>query len=93
MIPTSRERCIYCHELTWLVSRDGTALCSACRDRIARPEWEAQMEHDRQERNAATVNRMREGANERICPTCDAGDPTSVIAYADCECNEEGGQE
>lgn len=29
---------------------------------------------------------------ERICPTCDAGDPTSVIAYADCECNE-GGQE
>ncbi len=28
---------------------------------------------------------------ERICPTCDAGDPTSVIAYGACECSE-GGQ-
>lgn len=32
-----------------------------------------------------------EEASKRICPTCDAGDPTSIIPYADCECNE-GGQ-
>lgn len=25
----------------------------------------------------------------RICPTCDAGDPTSVIAYEDCECGQQ----
>ena len=23
----------------------------------------------------------------RICPACDAGDPTSVIPFKDCECN------
>ena len=28
---------------------------------------------------------------DRICPTCDAGDPTNVIPYADCECAA-GGQ-
>ena len=54
MTATSRKRCIYCQGLTWLVSRDGTAMCYDCRDRAARPAWEAQMEQDRQDRNAAT---------------------------------------
>ena len=26
------------------------------------------------------------GDHECICPTCDAGDPTSVIRFEDCEC-------
>ena len=60
MTATSRKRCIYCQDLTWLVSRDGTAMCYSCHARATRPAWDAQMEQDRKDRNAATVERMRE---------------------------------
>ena len=26
------------------------------------------------------------GHQERVCPTCDAGDPSSVVNLADCRC-------
>ncbi len=54
MTATKRERCIYCNELTWL-----NAMCFLCRSREQRPAWDAQMEQDRKDRNAATIERMR----------------------------------